>query len=40
VLFRSDKLSYLKSVIALALGREEFGPQLRAWIEEHLAGDQ
>ena len=35
-----DKLSYLKSVIALALGREEFGPQLRAWIEEHLAGDQ
>lgn len=35
-----DKLSYLKSVISLALARDEFGPQLRAWIEEHLAGDQ
>ena len=34
-----DKLSYLKSVISLALGREEFGPQLRSWIEEHLAGE-
>ena len=35
-----DKLSYLKSVISLALDRDEFGPQLRSWIENHLAGDQ
>jgi UTP--glucose-1-phosphate uridylyltransferase len=35
-----DKLSYLKSVISLALEREEFGPQLRSWIEQHLAGDK
>ncbi len=35
-----DKLSYLKSVISLALDREEFGPQLRTWIKEHLAGDK
>jgi UTP--glucose-1-phosphate uridylyltransferase len=35
-----DKLSYLKSVISLALDRDEFGPQLRTWIKEHLAGDK
>lgn len=34
-----DKLSYLKSVFTLALEREEFGPALRSWIEEHLAGE-
>ena len=34
-----DKLSYLKSVFTLALDREEFGPQLRVWIEEHLASE-
>ncbi|NBV90466.1 MAG: UTP--glucose-1-phosphate uridylyltransferase, partial [Actinobacteria bacterium] len=34
-----DKLSYLKSVFTLALDREEFGPQLRAWIEQHLASE-
>ncbi len=34
-----DKLSYLKSVFTLALDREEFGPQLRSWIEQHLASD-
>ncbi len=34
-----DKLSYLKSVFTLALDREEFGPQLRSWIEQHLASE-
>ena len=34
-----DKLSYLKSVFTLALEREEFGPQLKSWIEQHLASE-
>jgi UTP--glucose-1-phosphate uridylyltransferase len=34
-----DKLSYLKSVISLALDREEFSVPLRTWLEAHLAGD-
>lgn len=31
-----DKLSYLKSVISLALDREEFGAELRVWLGQRL----
>jgi len=34
-----DKLSYLKSVVSLALDREDLGPDLRAWLTSYLAGD-
>ncbi|CAB4343371.1 unannotated protein [freshwater metagenome] len=34
-----DKLSYLKSVVSLALEREEFGNELRQWLVEHLADE-
>lgn len=33
-----DKLSYLKSVVSLALDREDLGPDLRAWLTSYLAG--
>ena len=32
-----DKLSYLKAVVQLALGRDDLGPDLRAWLLEYLA---
>jgi UTP--glucose-1-phosphate uridylyltransferase len=34
-----DKLSYLKSVISLALDREDLGPDLRSWLTTYLAGE-
>ena len=34
-----DKLSYLKSVVSLALDREDLGPDLRAWLTTYLAGE-
>jgi len=34
-----DKLSYLKSIFSLALERDDFGPELRNWIKDHLAGE-
>lgn len=33
-----DKLSYLKSVVSIALDREDLGPDLRSWLTEYLAG--
>jgi UTP--glucose-1-phosphate uridylyltransferase len=33
-----DKLSYLKSVVSIALDREDLGPDLRAWLTSYLAG--
>lgn len=33
-----DKLSYLKSVVSIALDREDLGPDLRKWLTEYLAG--
>jgi UTP--glucose-1-phosphate uridylyltransferase len=33
-----DKLSYLKSVVSIALDREDLGPELRTWLNEYLAG--
>lgn len=32
-----DKLSYLQSVVSLALDREDLGPDLRTWLVEYLA---
>lgn len=32
-----DKLSYLKSVVQVALDRDDVGPDLRAWMTEYLA---
>ena len=32
-----DKLSYLKAVIRLALERKDLGPDLRTWLDAHLA---
>jgi UTP--glucose-1-phosphate uridylyltransferase len=34
-----DRLSYLQAVIRLALEREDLGPDLRAWLTAHLAGE-
>ena len=33
-----DKLSYLKSVVSIALDRADLGPELRTWLNEYLAG--
>lgn len=33
-----DKLSYLKSVVSIALDREDLGPDLRIWLNDYLAG--
>jgi len=33
-----DKLSYLKSVVSIALDRDDLGPDLRAWLTSYLAG--
>jgi len=33
-----DKLSYLKSVVSIALDREDLGPDLRAWLTSYLSG--
>jgi UTP--glucose-1-phosphate uridylyltransferase len=33
-----DKLSYLKSVVSIALDREDLGPDLRSWLNDYLAG--
>ncbi len=33
-----DRLDYLKSIMLLALDRDDLGPELRPWIKE-LAGD-
>jgi UTP--glucose-1-phosphate uridylyltransferase len=33
-----DKLSYLKSVVSIALDRDDLGPDLRAWLNTYLAG--
>ncbi|HKU11002.1 MAG TPA: hypothetical protein VJQ61_07220, partial [Sinomonas sp.] len=32
-----DKLSYLKAVVTLACGREEFGDDLRSWLRDFVA---
>jgi UTP--glucose-1-phosphate uridylyltransferase len=32
-----DKLSYLKAVVTLACGREEFGDELRSWLRDFVA---
>jgi UTP--glucose-1-phosphate uridylyltransferase len=32
-----DKLSYLKAVVTLACGRDEFGSDLRSWLKEFVA---
>jgi len=32
-----DKLSYLKSVISIALERDDLGKDLRAWLKQHLS---
>ncbi|CAB4337880.1 unannotated protein [freshwater metagenome] len=34
-----DKLSYLKSVVSIALDRDDLGPDLRAWLTSYLAGE-
>ena len=34
-----DKLSYLKSVITIALEREDLGPALKTWIDENIHGN-
>ena len=34
-----DKLSYLKSVISIALDRDDLGPALRSWINQYMAGN-
>jgi UTP--glucose-1-phosphate uridylyltransferase len=33
-----DKLSYLKSVVSIALDRDDLGPDLRAWLTSYLTG--
>jgi UTP--glucose-1-phosphate uridylyltransferase len=33
-----DKLSYLKSVVSIALDRDDLGPDLRAWLASYLTG--
>lgn len=33
-----DKLSYLKSVISVALDRDDIGPALKRWIQENISG--
>ena len=33
-----DKLSYLKSVVSIALDRDDLGPDLRTWLTSYLAG--
>ena len=33
-----DRLDYIKSIVQLALDRDDLGPELRPWIKE-LAGD-
>ncbi len=33
-----DKLSYLKSVVSIALDRVDLGPDLRSWLLDYLAG--
>jgi len=35
-----DKLSYLQSVVSLALDRPDLGPDLRTWLIEYLASEQ
>ncbi|KHL01550.1 UTP--glucose-1-phosphate uridylyltransferase, partial [Sinomonas humi] len=32
-----DKLSYLKAVVTLACGREEFGEDLRSWLRDFVS---
>ncbi len=35
-----DKLSYLKSVVQIALDRDDVGPDLRSWLTKYLASGQ